>query len=99
MSNGHLQFFDIDHGKCKSIILQQVRRDLGLALRRGWANPMPDRCRGLIQHPNQPRPKVKAAEATDKDNKEARAFYQNTQSPLAMGGRPLEGALCLGFSC
>ena len=32
LANGHLQFFDIDHGTCKSIFLQQVRRGLELAL-------------------------------------------------------------------
>ena len=39
------QFFGIDHGTCKSIFLQQVRRSLGLALHRGWVKLMPGRCR------------------------------------------------------
>ena len=42
LADGHLQFFDIDHGTCKFIFLQQVRRGLGLALHSGWAKPMPD---------------------------------------------------------
>ena len=55
---------------CKFIVLQQVRRSLGLALHRGWAKLMPGRCRDLVQHPNQPRPM--ATEATDEDDEEAR---------------------------
>ena len=39
---------------------------------------MLDRCRNLVQHPNQPRPT--AAEATDEDD-EARAFYHHTHPP------------------
>ena len=64
---------------CKSVFLQQVRRGLGLALHRGWAKLMPDRCRDLVQHPNQPRPT--AAEATDGDGEEAHATYHHTHSP------------------
>ena len=60
---------------------------------------MPEHCRDLFQHPNQPRPMV--AEAIDKDDEEARALQTSstTPPPLAMGGKPLEGAPCLGFSC
>ena len=74
----HPLFFDIDHGTCKSIFLQQVRRCPGLALHRGWAKHMLDRCRDLVQHPNQPRPM--AVEATENDEK-ARAFYHHTHPP------------------
>ena len=56
LADEHLQFFDIDHGMCKSIFLQQVRRGLGLALHRGWAKLTLGRCRDLVQHSNQPRP-------------------------------------------
>ena len=48
LAGGHPLFFDIDHGTCKSIFLQQIRRSLGLALHRGWAKLMLDRCRHLI---------------------------------------------------
>ena len=77
LADEHLQFFDIDHGMCKSIFLQQVRRSLGLALHRGWAKLMLDRCRDLVQHPNQPRSMV--SEATDEDDEEAHAFYHHTR--------------------
>ena len=43
----------------------------------GQAKLMPDRCWGLVQHPNQPRPM--AAEATDEDDEEAHAFYHHTR--------------------
>ena len=79
LADVHLQFFDTDHGTCKSILLQQARRSLGLALHRGWAKFMRDRCRNLVQHPNRPRPT--AAEATEKDDEEARAFYHHPHPP------------------
>ena len=96
IADGHLQFFDIDHGMCKSIFLQRDRKRLGLALHRGWVKLVHDRCRDLVQHPNEPRPM--AAEATDEDDEEAHAFT-TTPTPLAMGGGPLEVAPCLGISC
>ena len=37
------------------------------------------RFRDFIQHPNQPRPA--AAEATDEDDEEARAFYHDIYPP------------------
>ena len=79
LADGHLRFFDIDHGTCKSILLQQVRKSFGLALHRGWTKLMLDRSRDLVQHPHQPRPM--AAEATDGDDEEARAFYHHTHPP------------------
>ena len=80
--DGHLRFFDIDHGTCKSIYLHQVWRGLGLSLHRGWANLVLDRCRDLVQHPNQPRPMAtEATEATDEDDEETYAFYHHTHPP------------------
>ena len=38
------------------------------------------RCRDLVQHPNQARPT--AAEATDEDDEEARAFYHPPHPPV-----------------
>ena len=40
---------------------------------------MTDRCRELVQHPNLTRPAV--AEATEKDDEEASAFYHHTHPP------------------
>ena len=94
LADEHPQFFDIGHGTCKSIFLQQARRNLGLALHRGWAKLMPDRCRDLVQHPNQPRPA--AAEATGEDNEDSHTSCHRTRPP-GYGGRPLGGAPCLGF--
>ena len=76
----------------KSIFLQQALRGLGLALHRGWAKVMLYRYRDFVQHHNQPCPM--AAEAADEDDDEANASYHHP--PLAMGGRPLECAPCLG---
>ena len=75
---------------------KKLYRTLGPALHRGWAKIMLDRCRDLFQHPNQPRPT--AAEATEEDEEEARAFYHHPHPP-GYGVRPLEGAPCLEFSC
>ena len=63
----------------ESIAVKKVSRSLGLALHRGWAKLMLDRCRDLVQHPNQPRPT--AAKATDEDYVEAHAFYHHTHHP------------------
>ena len=79
LADEHLQIFDIDHGTCKSIFLEQVRRCLGLALHRGWENLMFDRFRDLVHHPNQPR--SMAAGSTDKDDGDAHAFYHHTHPP------------------
>ena len=49
------------------------------ALHRGWTKLMLDRCRDLVQHPNQLRPM--ATEATDKDDEEAHALYHYTNPP------------------
>ena len=77
LADGHPQFFNLDPGRCNSIALQQVLRSPGL--HRGWAKPMLDRCRDLVQQPNQTRPTV--AEATDEVGKEARASYHYTHAP------------------
>ena len=50
---------------------------------------MPGRCRDLVPHPNQPRPT--AAEATDEDNEEARAFYLHAHPP-GYGGKAPSGS-------
>ena len=78
-AGGHHQLFDIDHGTCKSIFVQEVRRGLGLALHRGWAKLMLDRYRDLVQRPNQPRPT--AAEATDENDEEENVLYHYTHPP------------------
>ena len=52
-------------------------------MQRGLAKLMLGRCRDLVQHPNQPRPT--AAEATDEDGEEARAFYYHTHPPVYWG--------------
>ena len=73
------QFLNIDHGTCTSICLQHFQRSLGLALHRGWAKLMPDRCLDLVRYPNQPRPT--AAEATDEDGDESQTFIHHSQPP------------------
>ena len=67
----------------------------GLALHRGWAKLMLDRCRDLVQYPNQPSPT--AAEATDEDDEDARAFYHHTRPPGYGGLAPRGEFLVLGF--
>ena len=79
LADEQIQFFDIDHGTCKFVFFQQIRKNPGLVLHRGWTKLVLDRCRDLVQHPNQPR--SMAAEATDEEDEEARAFFQHTHPP------------------
>ena len=44
----NLKLFDIYHGTCKSAFLQQAWRCLGLALHRGRAKLVLDRCRNPV---------------------------------------------------
>ena len=62
------------------------KQHLGLALHRGRARLMPERCRGLVQCPNQPRPT--AADTTDADGEKARAFYHHNHPPSRAGLAP-----------
>ena len=39
----------------KQMFTQQIRRSIGLAVHRGWAKLLLDRCRDLAQGPRQPR--------------------------------------------
>ena len=41
LADEQLQFFGIDHGTCKSIVLQQVQRSLGLRVGQTHARPLP----------------------------------------------------------
>ena len=66
-----------------TILHLALRTAPGLALHRGWARPMSDRCLDLAQHANQPY--LMAAEVTDADDERARAFYHHTH-PSGNGG-------------
>ena len=79
LADEHLQFFDIDHRMCKCSFLQQVRMGPGTRTAPRVSKLLLDRCRDLVQHPNQPRPM--AAEATDEDDEKTHAFYHHTHPP------------------
>ena len=51
---GHLALFDGAMNESKQMITQRTRRSLGLAVHRGWAKLLLDRCRGIVQGPRQP---------------------------------------------
>ena len=73
----YMQFFDLNHKQTKSVFLRQTRRICGLTAHRGWAKLLLDRCRDLVQHPNQPR----STRWNDEDDAEAHAHYHYTHPP------------------
>ena len=64
---------------------EDKRVDLVLKKKCWWAKLMLDRCRDLVEHPNQPHPMP--TEATDEDDKEARACYHSTHPVVGACGR------------
>ena len=64
----HLALFDGAMNESKQISTQRTRRSIGLAVHRGWAKLLLDRCRDLVQDPRQPRTHTRE---TDKDDVEA----------------------------
>ena len=51
----HIAFFDDAMNESKQMFTQRIRRSIGLAIHRGWAKLLLDRCRDLVQDPRQPR--------------------------------------------
>ena len=97
LADEHLQFFDIDHGMCKSIFLQQVRRSLGLALHRRWVRPnsCPTASGTSFSTPTNPAPwRPRRPMRTTRRHTPS----TTTPAPLATRGRPLEGTFCLWSS-
>ena len=83
----YMQFFDLNHKQTKSVFLRQTRRICGLTAHRGWAKLLLDRCRDLVQHPNQPR----GARVNDEEDAEAHAHYHYTHpqaDQVGVGGKP-----------
>ena len=72
LSAEYLAFFDIAKKESKGIFTQRIRRSLGLAVHRGWAKLLLDRCRDLVEDPRQPRTH---ARGPDEDDAEAREYF------------------------
>ena len=65
LSAEYLAFFDIARNEGKGVFTRQTRRTLGLAVNRGWAKLVLDRCRGLVKDLRQPRTHAREADAGD----------------------------------
>ena len=68
----------------KQMSTQRTRRSIGLAVHRGWAKPLLDRCRDLVQDPQQPRTRTRE---TDKDDAEAHEHFHFLQTRGGGGHR------------
>ena len=63
--------------RSKGIFTQRIRRSLGLAVHRGWAKLLLDRCRDLVEDPRQPRTHT---HETDEDDAEAHEYFHLHQT-------------------
>ena len=77
LSAENLAFFDIAKKESRGIFTQRIGRSLGLAVHRGWAKMLLDRCRGLAEDPRQPR---MHAHETDEDEAEAHEYFHFHQT-------------------
>ena len=73
----HLALFNIAMNESKQIFTQQIRRSIGLAVRRGWAKLLLDRCRDLAQDPRQPRTHTRE---TDEDGASEHEYFHIHQT-------------------
>ena len=98
LADEHPQFFEIDHGTCKSIFLQQVQRRGARAMlcTAGRPNSCPAAAGTSFRIPTNP---VQRRPRRPMRTTRRRTPFTTTPTPLAMGGRPLERAPCRGFSC
>ena len=68
--------FDSATDECKQMFTQRIRRSIGLAVHRGWAKLLLDRCRDLFQDPRQPRTHTREADEDDAEAHEYFHFHQ-----------------------
>ena len=80
----HLALFDGAMNESKQMLLQRIRRSIGLAVHRGWAKLLLDRCRELDQDPRQPRTHTRE---TDEDGAEAHEHFHFHQTRGGGGHR------------
>ena len=77
LSAEHLAPFGGAMNESKQMFTQRVRRSIGLAVHRGWANLLLDGCRDLVQDPRQPRTHTRG---TDEDDAEAHEYFHFHQA-------------------
>ena len=73
----HLALFDGAMNESKQMFTQRIRRSIGLAVHREWAELLLDRCRDLLQDPRQPRTHTRE---TDEDEAEAHGCFHFHQT-------------------
>ena len=66
-----LALFDDAMNVSKQMFTKRIRRSIGIAVQRGWAKLLLDRCRDLVQGPRQPRTHTRE---TDEDGAEAHGY-------------------------
>ena len=72
----HLALFDGAMKESKQMFTQRTRRSIGLAVHRGWAKLLLDRCRDLVQNPRQPRTHTRETDEDDAEEHEYLHFHQ-----------------------
>ena len=72
----HLALFDDAMNESKQMFTL-IRRSIALAVNRGWAKLLLDRCRYLVQDPRQPRTQTRE---TDEDDAEAHRYFHFHQT-------------------
>ena len=72
----HLALIDGAMNESKQMFTQRIRRSIGLAVHRGWAKLLLERCRGLVQDPRQPRTHTRETHEDDAEAHEYLHFHQ-----------------------
>ena len=80
----HLALFDDAMNESKQRFTKRMRRSIGLAIHRGWAELLLDRCRDLVQDPRQPRTHTRE---TNEDDAEAHGYFHFHQTRGGCGHR------------
>ena len=78
----HLALFDGGMNESKQIITQRICRSIGLAVHRGWAEQLLDRCRDFVQDPPQPRTFTRE---TDEDSAKAHENFHFHETAAGAG--------------
>ena len=80
----HLALFDDAMNQSKQMFTKRMRRSIGLAIHRGWAKLLLDKCGDLAQDPRQPRTHTREA---DEDDAEAHEYFHFHQTRGGGGHR------------
>ena len=68
--------FDDAMNESRQMFTQRIRRSIGLAVHRGWAKLLLDRCRDLLQDPRKPCTHIRETDEDDAEAHEEFHFHQ-----------------------